>query len=979
MTKFGRFTLFLAFCLSLPLFAQPRFPTPAELGNAANWRNNTSGVMSISQDGEAVRFVVQFTGGDRWVYPGFSLQKEQTLNGATAITFELKLEPQDAPQKFKVALIMLEGENNGRYGYSLPPPGEWRKITVALSDRDGTSQEGIRILRLGMNPQQDALTYSIRNLSVEGTPRMDRIKSRIATKAPGTVFIENEAPTFSANIDLPQCRYVLKDWLGAVLSQGTWPERAGSELVLAPLPPGYYHLETSHPGETQFPPFTFAVVIDPTTRVVNHDAYFAVDTAQSWVARPGSFDCPYYDGDSYLLVSELIYRAGIYHVRERLSWKGVNPEPGEYNYSYYMTNADYLQERKVLISGMYHDSPPWAKPISKLPSDLLATYTFAKDAATAFGDRMGNWEFWNEQDIGFAPESAWDYAAAMKAACLGFRAADPKRIVAHGAMCTAPKGAYHYNLYANDMGKFSDIINYHTYTPLSNYPNLMRSIREFRAEQGLEQRAIWFTEHGTNSEGHSEADGVRKGLKAHSPEQELIMTEFFPKSQILMMMEGVSRDYYFVFPPYNERNGRKDWGMMRRDGSVKPSYCAMATLTAQLNLAELQGELSVDDALRVFVFDQPDGKQTLVFWSISDLDTVTGGQLARPDKPYAHDFTLPLANGQYTLTNTVGTASILSVANGQAQLRASRYPQYLAGVSGFNADIAKVPEGKIDPYTPAADEDLSVVIRANLNNDDFDLANQKASANLDKLQGRLSLEIWNLDDQPKTATMQISGGALSNLPESIILPAFGKHSIESVFTPELPAKGYEAPLIVQAIANGKKSSRLHIPVLMRRLFVENCLSIPLQADKPENWRKNTSADHYSVTWDEQEQALRFDLEWTNPETDRWFYPEYVLKLPAESFDGAEMLSFDVKSVQDKVENDFRFNFVMLVQENVHEHGRSVNLAYPAPLTQWENRLIALNNNKDNRLAPTKIVRIGANPIGMKISFWIKNVRLLKNK
>jgi len=185
-------------------------------------------------------------------------------------------------------------------------------------------------------------------------------------------------------------------------------------------------------------------------------------------------------------------------------------------------------------------------------------------------------------------------------------------------------------------------------------------------------------------------------------------------------------------------------------------------------------------------------------------------------------------------------------------------------------------------------------------------------------------------------------------------------------------------MVVQAIANGKKSSRLHIPVIMRRLFIDNCLAVPLQTGKPENWRKNTSADLCTVTWDEQEQALRFDLQWTNPETDRWFYPEYALNLPAESFAGAEMLSFDVKSVQDKVENDFKHNLVMLVQEDVHEHGQSVNYSYSAPLTQWENRIVPLSN-KGNKLADTRILRIGANPIGMKISFWIKNVRLLKNK
>ena len=129
MATLSRSALFLAFCLSLPLFAQPRFPTPAELGDATNWRNNSAGAMSISQDGDAVRFAVQFNGGDRWVYPGFPLQQGQTLNGVTAISFELKIEQQDAPQEFASRLVMLDGYANGWYGYNLPEPGEWQKIT----------------------------------------------------------------------------------------------------------------------------------------------------------------------------------------------------------------------------------------------------------------------------------------------------------------------------------------------------------------------------------------------------------------------------------------------------------------------------------------------------------------------------------------------------------------------------------------------------------------------------------------------------------------------------------------------------------------------------------------------------------------------------------------------------------------------------------------------------------------------------------
>ena len=121
-------------------------------------------------------------------------------------------------------------------------------------------------------------------------------------------------------------------------------------------------------------------------------------------------------------MSDLIWRMGMPHVRERLSWTGVNPQPDKLDFDNYMYNGDLLRERGILISGLVHDCPPWAAKLQKLPSDLNAVFTFCSKTAAAFGNRMGDWEFWNEQDISFAPEPVWDYAPALKAAYLGLKA-----------------------------------------------------------------------------------------------------------------------------------------------------------------------------------------------------------------------------------------------------------------------------------------------------------------------------------------------------------------------------------------------------------------------------------------------------------------------------------------------------------------------------------------------------------------------------
>ena len=79
-------------------------------------------------------------------------------------------------------------------------------------------------------------------------------------------------------------------------------------------------------------------------------------------------------------------------------------------------------------------------------------------------------------------------------------------------------------------------------------------------------------------------------------------------------------------------------------------------------------------------------------------------------------------------------------------------------------------------------------------------------------------------------------------------------------------------------------------------FLASCERVPIACNDPKDWERNTSAQSFSATWDEAEKAMRFDVAWTKP-ADRWFYPVYKLKLPQESFAGAQLIEFEVKSAQ----------------------------------------------------------------------------------
>ena len=788
--------------------------------------------------------------------------------------------------------------------------------------------------------------------------------------APGHVYVEGE--TVAVSNAPAGSVWKLTDWLGRELATVT----DATSASLPSLSAGYYHLRRD--GEDDV---TFAVVPRREGGTFDRDSFYGVDSAQSWVSRKGRFLCPWYGGDTFRLVSDLIERAGIPHVRDRLSWNEVSKRPGKYDFGHYLYNANLLKERKIGISGMFHDTAPYVKKMQKLPADLKALHGFCRKVAETFGDRMEDWEFWNEIDVSaYAPEPVWDYAATMKAAYLGFRdgaaeAGYPELLVLPGSLCIAARSVYDEGLFANDLAKYSDVFNFHTYAPIAQYPGIFADLRAFMKRVGIPDRAVWTTETGTQQEGRCTKESVIRGAKAHSPEQELIHAEFYAKSQAALQMQGVARNYLFVFGTYNEGAGGKDWGVMRRDGTVKPTYAAMSTIIHELGSARLLGEVHVGERQRTYLFEQPDGHQTMMFWSISPVDADANVPSSEPliERPLA----LSVRDGEYTVTDLCGLRSRVRAVNGALTLTSTRYPAYLSGLRCFKADVPAFAPGKPTPYRAAADEDLRVIFRVSLDRQDFGIAGHKSIAELKRDKGRMTVEIWNLDGVAKEGRVEVSGGMLENLPERISLPANGCVACDCLFTPKGDKTAFETTLALSGVFAGKRTSRLSMPVRLEKKFLGSCERQPLRANAPEKWWKNTTASGYSVAWDENEKALRFDLSWDRQGVDKWFYPTYTLDLPAEDLTKAQFIQFEVKSVQDKPENDFACQYLMLVYEDKGKP--DLFIPYPAPLSEWEPRRIELSTEltgSGQKRAKVKAIRLGANPKGMKCTFWLRNIQML---
>ena len=784
----------------------------------------------------------------------------------------------------------------------------------------------------------------------------------VTTDAPGWTFVETERPSFVLTNRAEGVGWTLCDWRGRMQASGVWPE--DGKLVLNALPPGYYKVCSDNAAGDAPRPFTFCVTRKDPCR--DPDSFFATDAAFTSISRRGVYDCPWYGGDSLRVTAELLGKCGLTHTRERNWWPQMEPKQGQYAFDAYLASAKLLAENGVKAFGLVHSTPSWTRrPGKELPGDLAATYRFMAAAAKAFEPYYDAWEFWNEPDLRSTSEPVWEYAAALKAAALGARAGSETTVVLPGSLSCIDSAGFARTMFGNDLPKYVQALNIHTYHAPKDLARWSALNRSFLADCGIPDWQVWLTESGTDLESHGRLPSVCKGLMAHDAEQEMIVAEFAVKDAVLQRFHGTFRNWFFLFGVYNERHGEKDWGSMRRDGSVKPVHAALSAITGELGSADQLGSVDLGKDVGAYLYQRKDGRKTLVVWSASAVDKQAGIVLGKTSLG-ARTIELPVGEGTFDLVDMMGTPSKVESADGKVRLAIDRYPQYLTGPLRLPVATAARPTGKSARYVPQADEDLTVVIRPEVDTNDFSVT-AKSLAELNRERGRIRMEVWNLSDRTKRGSLAFSCGTAKGAPDAVELPAWGKAVVEVEWTPPV-TKDIVFNLDVSGTFDGKRVSRSRLPVTCPYVFLRQCKVVPFERlNRPESWSRNDSAATYACRWDEQEQAVRFDVSWKSG-VGRWFYPVCDLKLPEESLDGARYLEFEVKTAQDKVENDFTCQYVMMVGSP-----KNLWLDYKAPSFGWERRRVLLP--ADAGLA--KAMRIGANPNGTRLTYWIRNVRILK--
>lgn len=809
----------------------------------------------------------------------------------------------------------------------------------------------------------------------------DTLPPMLKSSAMAGVYLDGECPSFTAPDGMAGLTWVLYDWNLEPVATGIWPK--DGPVTLKPLPKGYYYLQAQN-AEQKLRELTFCVVPDSKSREYPVDSFYGVDAALSWVGSPNAYVSNWYGTNSYAATLDLIRLCGLPHVRERMNWPEISSKRGTYDWGRYAENVKFAHERGIGLLGMFHDVPLYAGKSLRFPTDMGAIYEFCRAYGTMGQGVMTGWEFWNEPDISFWKDSAWNYAAAMKAAYLGYKSANPSVPVLNGALCQSRRSSFDRLLFRNDLAKYVNVFNFHLYNCPAGYESFFEDLDAFLAEVGMEDCERWITESSYDIEGAALCEGLKSGCMAHSHWQEMLLAEIYPKSCAYLQMHGVGRNYFFVFGAFNERQGTKDWGVQRRDGSVKPLFAAVSTMTEHLVSAKLVGEKNVGDGIRLFVFEQPDGTQSIVYWSIAQGETLVSQLALQNLEKIQRDllerkFTITAVEGEYRGANWCGSPFVASAKDGCLELKATRYATFLDGFSGLVVDKPARQRGKPRNYVPSSDEDLTVVIRADLSSEDFDIVENKTVGEFKPghKPGRMSLEIWNLSDDEKRGRISVRGVEMADaFPGELVLPPWGSVKVDCRITSVLGSGGV-CDMMVDGVFDGCRTSRLVVPVRDMDRFLSQCKVIEGEANKLERWKRNDSADEYAACWDEGEKAIRFDFAWTNPQTDRWFYPVYMFKDMADeaTLDDALFLEFEARLDQDKVENNVWCAFLMVLDVK----GKDRNLSWNPPVSRnWQKIRIPLTDPQGRPACNgARGFRLGFNPCGRKVSFALRNVRIIK--
>ncbi|MCA9229875.1 MAG: hypothetical protein KDA57_04435 [Planctomycetales bacterium] len=418
------------------------------------------------------------------------------------------------------------------------------------------------------------------------------------------VFLENEIVSVSVAGVEGATGWLATDERGADVARGTVEESDQGRVEIGNLGIGWYRV-TWLDEEGASVGWTTAAVLARLAAPVPQDSPICVDSATAWFARD--------DEAKQLQFAQLASLAGVNWVRDRISWRDIQPTPDRFINETTYDSAAAIQARYGLkILQVHHDTPQWAETggggTGRFPGDLRAAYSFGKAMSARFAGKVLAWEPWNEANVAtFGGHTMDEICSLQKAAYLGIKAGNPEVTVCWNVTTGVPTARQTECVLENETWPYFDTYNVHTYDWPDAYELLWGPVRE--AACG---KPIWVTESDRGIA--SESDSPTRDL---SPANAILKAQFIAQSYASSLHAGANRHFHFILGQYGERDIQ--FGLLRHDLTPRPSYVALAAVGRMLAGAHCLGRYLVEgqpDVHLIAFRGQPNGapRDVLVAW-----------------------------------------------------------------------------------------------------------------------------------------------------------------------------------------------------------------------------------------------------------------------------------------------------------------------------------------------------------------------------
>ncbi len=301
-------------------------------------------------------------------------------------------------------------------------------------------------------------------------------------------------------------------------------------------------------------------------------------------------------------------------VRQQVRWSSIEPVKGERDFNALDTvvNAAASNNYKLMLSIV--QSPKWANPNGGMPKNPQDYADFMSVVTARYRGKVAAYEVWNEENLASeagSPIEVGRYVQLLKAGYNAIKQVDHLTVVVFGGL--SPVGFTDINnvvddvhylkmVYAYNNGEarhYFDVMGGHPGSnnnpPDALYPanpgpgpgwtndpsfyfRRVEQTRQVMMDNGDASKQIWLTEFGWDSTPNP-PPGYEYAKQINETAQGVYIGRAFQKSLADYPWMGPMFVWQlnFALPSVtpNQNDEKNGWGILRRDGSKRPSYLAV--------------------------------------------------------------------------------------------------------------------------------------------------------------------------------------------------------------------------------------------------------------------------------------------------------------------------------------------------------------------------------------------------------------------